>query len=258
MLETLTSKENRHVKQYKQLQSDCKTRRETGLLVTEGVRLCMDALSSGLVIEQAFITETCLVKSPECEGLLVKAEETFVVSEGLSNWLSDTKSPQGVFCICRQVNPKAPVYDKPVLLLENINDPGNMGTILRTAEALGITLVVCSMDCCDIYSSKVLRGSMGSVFRLTVSVTLGMSDTIAELSENGYQILAAVPDSSAQSIIDVPKTSKTAVAIGNEANGLTPQTIAVCTNRVTVPMAGRAESLNAAMAAGILIWELLR
>ena len=258
MPETLTSKENRHIKQYKLLQSDRKTRRETELLVTEGVRLCMEALSSGLEILQVFITEGCLAKSPECEGLLAKAGEAFVISEGLSNGLSDTKSPQGVFCICRQPVPQNPVYDQPVLLLENINDPGNMGTILRTAEALGITLAVCSADCCDIYSPKVLRGSMGSAFRLNISITPDMPRTISELSGSGYQTLAAVPDRDAQSIADIAKAPKTAIAIGNEANGLTDETIAACTNRVTIPMAGRAESLNAAMAAGILMWELLR
>ena len=137
-----------------------------------------------------------------------------------------------------------------------MQDPGNLGTILRTAEAFGINGILLSKGCCDLYNPKVLRASMGGVFRLPLSVCEDLVQTLGECAHT-LPVLASVVDATALSVTAAPKSGAVAV-IGNEGNGMSEAAIAACTHRVTIPMAGRAESLNASMAAGILLWELCR
>ena len=140
------------------------------------------------------------------------------------------------------------------VVLENIQDPGNVGTVIRTADALGMDGVVLSEGSCDLYSLKVLRAAMGSAFRLPVLVT----PMEAFLRESGLTSFASVVDTSAPSILDTRFPSGCILLIGNEGNGLSDEQVSKCTHRVTIPMKGRAESFNAAMAATIFIWEMAR
>ena len=143
-------------------------------------------------------------------------------------------------------------------VLEDLQDPGNLGTILRTAEALGIGRVVLLGDCCDPLSPKALRASMGAVFRLGLSLEPSRQGLFSRLRGEGFRLLASVPDSAALPVTEVDfSQGPCAVFIGNEGNGLSQETIAQC-QRVTIPMAGRAESLNASAAATILLWEMAR
>lgn len=143
-------------------------------------------------------------------------------------------------------------------VLEDLQDPGNLGTILRTAEALGIGRVVLLGDCCDPLSPKALRASMGAVFRLGLSLERSRQGLFSRLRGEGFRLLASVPDSAALPVTEVDfSQGPCAVFIGNEGNGLSQETIAQC-QRVTIPMAGRAESLNASAAATILLWEMAR
>lgn len=143
-------------------------------------------------------------------------------------------------------------------VLEDLQDPGNLGTILRTAEALGIGRVVLLGDCCDPLSPKALRASMGAVFRLGLSLERSRQGLFSRLRGEGFRLLASVPDSAALPVTEVDfSQGPCAVFIGNEGNGLSQETISQC-QRVTIPMAGRAESLNASAAATILLWEMAR
>ena len=140
--------------------------------------------------------------------------------------------------------------------LENIQDPSNLGTILRTAEALGIEGVILSGNCCDIYSPKVIRGSMGAVFRIPFTIAEDFCGYISELSRKGIDVYASTPYD-AEDITNV-KFSGGVMLIGNEGSGLTKDVLTLGIQKVKIPMKGRAESLNAAAAAGILMWEMLR
>ena len=142
--------------------------------------------------------------------------------------------------------------------LEDIQDPSNLGTVLRTAEALGMGGVILTQGCCDVYSPKVLRGSMGAVFRLPMALVETMPPAVKALEQKGFVTMAAVPDRKAEPITQVLFSSPSIVLVGNEGNGLTEACIQACTQSVTIPMEGRAESLNAATAASILIWEMVR
>ena len=138
--------------------------------------------------------------------------------------------------------------------LENIQDPSNMGTILRTAEALGIDGVILSKDCCDIYSPKVVRGSMGAVFRLPVIIAEDFTEYISKLAKSNIMIYASTPRN-AEDIESVDFSKGGVMLIGNEGNGLKDETIKACSKRVKINMKGRAESLNAAAAAAILLYR---
>ena len=133
-----------------------------------------------------------------------------------------------------------------------------MGTIIRTAEALGLDGILLSDGCCDVYNPKVLRASMGGVFRMPLMRVGDMAQTVTDLQERGLNAFACVVDATATSITEVGMGNGSVALIGNEGNGLRAETVAVCKHRVTIPMAGRAESLNASMAAGIVLWEMCR
>lgn len=261
--ESITSRENPAVRQVVRLNRSAKYRRETGLFVAEGIRLCMDAVHSGVPIERFFYTSRAIEKHEKSVvALMEKAKKSSVVSDSIMGTLSDTQAPQGAVCVCRMLDKTdcAVKMDTSthLLLLENIQDPSNLGTILRTAEALGIEGVFLSDDCCDCYSPKVLRGSMGAVFRIPIYIVNALEDAVCSLHERNYQVFAAVPTADAQRVTNRSFTGKTAMVIGNEGNGLTSKVILACTERLTIPMLGRAESLNAATAAAILMWEMVR
>ena len=142
--------------------------------------------------------------------------------------------------------------------LEDIQDPANLGAVIRTAEALGLEGLLLSTGCCDPYNPKVLRASMGGVFRLPLYPVWEMAAAVERLRLAGRRCFACVPDGEAASICSIEWRSEDVCLIGNEGNGLREATTAACDGRITIPMAGRAESLNAAMAAGIVMWETMR
>ena len=144
------------------------------------------------------------------------------------------------------------------MAVENLQDPGNLGAVLRTAEALGLSGVLLAGNCCDVYSPKVLRASMGAVFRLPFRSVERLADAAPTLRQTGFALYAAVPDRTAKRVTELSFEKPSIIAVGNEGNGLEAETVAACGQAVTIPMRGRAESLNAAASAAILMWELMR
>lgn len=262
-MQRLTSKENPFLKELLKLKSRASYRKKNQSFVIEGVRLSLDALQSGACIEGLVCSDSALVKYPDAvERLSAKANRLYSVSNALFEYLSDTVTPQGILCVCRfcsNVNadfkPEKPIT---ALALENIQDPLNMGTVLRTAEALGIEKVFISDDCVDVYSPKVLRGSMGAVFRLPICTVSNMPEFAKLCGKNGIATVATVPDPSATPVTSIHDFSNTVVFIGNEGNGLTEDLLQSVTVKATIPMCGRAESLNASAAAAIIMWEMKR
>lgn len=186
---------------------------------------------------------------------------SYTLSDRLFSEISDTVSPQGVLCVCRQFS--ASVDDilnkKPefIVVCEEIQDPGNLGTIIRTADAGGASGIILSKGCADIFSPKIIRGAMGSVFNIPILTGAHMGETIAMLKDNGIQILAAhLKGSITPYETDLKKP--TAILIGNEARGLKDETADKADVLVRLPMLGGAESLNASVACGILIYDVVR
>lgn len=269
-IERITSRKSPVVRDAASLLQKAEKRSEAGLFMAEGARLCADAAGSGTKIAACFFTENVQKKyGAYLNAVLKTAERAYCIEEHIAPLLSDTKNPQGIFCVCRMPARTAdglPVGAEPdnpgsrrMLVLENVQDPSNMGNVLRTAEALGVRHLALVGACCDLYAPKVLRGSMGAVFRLGVRQFSDATSCLSVLNGEKITSLAAVPDSAATPITSIPfETGSWAVWIGNEGNGLTAQAIAGCHDRVTIPMRGRAESFNASTAAAIVLWEMMR
>ena len=260
---TVTSKDNQWVKEWRRLNDSAKYRRETGLFAIEGARLCGDAVRSHVELKAVLYTASALaVYGNVVEALLASADTAVEISPELSRHMSDTINPQGVFCIAKMLD-NSLIIDKINIIgtysaLEDIQDPGNMGTVIRTAEALGMDGILLSDGCCDIYNPKVLRASMGGVFRMPLMRVGDMAQAVVALQEKGLTAFACVVDADATPITEAGMGKGSVALIGNEGNGLRAETVAACKHRVTIPMTGRAESLNASMAAGIILWEMCR
>ncbi len=237
-------------------------RKSEGLFFIEGARLCADAALSSVEIKELYVTESATVKYSEYVRLVENvAERSFLVSEEVAEKLSDTKNPQGVFCICKMLDKNTNIgkikYNGKYIALENVSNPSNFGAVVRTAEAVGLDGVIISGGC-DIYNPKSQRAAMGSLFRLNIVEVDDLPDFLKGLVSKGMAVYAGVPDSNAEKITEVDMKSGVVTIIGNEGNGISDATKQASTKLVTIPMQGRAESLNAAAAASIMIWEMMR
>ena len=237
-------------------------RKLEGLFFIEGARLCADAALSSVKIKELYVTESATLKYSEYVRLAENvAERSFLVSEEVAEKLSDTKNTQGVFCICKMLDKNTNIgkikYNGKYIALENVSNPSNFGAVVRTAEAVGLDGVIVSGGC-DIYNPKSQRAAMGSLFRLNIVEVDDLPDFLKSLAENGMSVYAGVPDSDAEKITEVDMKNGVVTIIGNEGNGISDATKQASTKLVTIPMQGRAESLNAAAAASIMIWEMMR
>ena len=259
----VTSKDNQWVKEWRTLSSDTKRRRESGKFVIEGTRLCGDALRSGVRCETVLYTADARSRYVDVvESLIGQSDNAVEIAPSLARAMGDTTNPQGVFCIVNALDNSYNLSKIDTMgfygALEDIQDPGNLGTIIRTAEAMGLSGLLLSDGCCDVYNPKVLRGSMGGVFRLPLWQVGNMTDAVAALNQKGLVTCACVVDADAEAVHTAGMGRGCVAVIGNEGNGLRRETVAACSKRVTIPMSGRAESLNASMAAGIVLWEMTR
>ena len=261
-MEYISSKENKTIKYIKKLLSSASFRREEGLFAAEGLRLCADALRSGAEVTIALFSESFAQKNAdfaaECEAA---CRERYLVRDSIFSALSDTKTPQGVLFVIKRLD-KTLDFDTMkkngiILALESIQDPVNLGAILRSAEALGADAVVLSRDCCDIYAPKVIRGSMGAVFRLPFTSAEDLPAFITEFNRYGASY-AAVLDRDSRILSECDFSALSLCALGNEGNGLSPAAVAACTHKLFIPMPGGAESLNVSAAAAIILWEMIR
>lgn len=258
---TITSKDNALIKLCAKLKKSAKHRREEGLFIAEGVRVCTDAMLSDAHIDTFFSTKEASEKHSEYfKKLSLYADKTVILSSAVFSYISDTQTPQGFLCLIKTLD-NSQWFDTiknkgKFLALDNMQDPNNLGTVLRTAEAMGIDGVILSKDCCDIYSPKVVRGSMGAVFRLPFLIC---SDIAQFLSDNSQlNSFAAVVSGDCSKITDIAFDAPCVAVIGNEGNGLKQETISACKTKITIPMGGRAESLNASVAASIIMWEMVK
>jgi len=257
-MRNITSKENANVKELAKLYASTHYRRESGRFVLEGVRLVLDALENGISIRALFVTERGIQRLGDRFPALERAAgEAFLLPDSLGARVGDTAHPQGVFAVCegtltRETLPGS--FPNGCLILDGLQDPGNVGTVLRSAAAFGPTDVILSADCPDPASPKVLRAAMG-VRR--AFVTADVCATIDLLRRRGVSVYAAALG--AKSVpVDRIDLSGAAVVIGNEGAGLSEEVLLHCAERVILPLAPGCESLNAAMAATVFAWEISR
>ena len=241
---TITSRSNERVKLARALQ-DAKTRRETGLHLIEGDKLVLDALASGANVRTVFAREGASVP----DGV-----ETLFVSDGVMDAIATAKTPQNLCAVAETPDCACPA-DFPeglVVVLDRLQDPGNVGTILRTADALGACGVLLSPDSADPFSPKALRAAMGSTYHLPIYIG-SPAEELRRMKEQGFSCVCGHLKGS-ETLPAVGK--RTALVVGNEGQGVSEQTAAQCT-LYRMPMRGRAESLNAAVFAALMMQQIL-
>ncbi|MCG7338751.1 RNA methyltransferase [Staphylococcus sp. ACRSN] len=244
-MEMITSAQNSKVKNANKLKKK-KDRDKTGQALIEGYHLIEEAFQSQLKIKQLFIVDTSRIGNE----LIDYAEEAFEINLKVAEALSGTVTPQGFFAVIEKPNYETTAA-KQVLLIDRIQDPGNLGTLIRTADAAGIDLIVLEKGTADPYQDKVLRASQGSVFHLPI-VTESLSDFIDTFDGTVYG--TALED--AVSYHEVKPKENFALLLGNEGEGVSQQLLDQTTQNLTIPIYGKAESLNVAIAGSILIYHL--
>lgn len=260
IMEKITARTNDKIKHAVRLGESASLRKEAGEFFLEGARLCFDAVQTGIKIKQAFFTAKALMKYPEyTESIIASGCICYEISVEVSQKLSDTENPQGVFCICAMRGGETSELNScgKYIALENLQDPSNLGAVCRSAEALGLDGLIVSGGC-DIYNPKALRAAMGSSLRMPVISAENLPELLGKANSLGMQTLASVPRSTATDIRKISMEGGVICCVGNEGSGLSDETINACTESVTIPMSGRAESFNASAAAAILAWELMR
>jgi TrmH family RNA methyltransferase len=260
-MQRITSKENRTFRRALAVRSGRPDDGDEPLVLLEGLRLCEEALVSRCDAKVLFLSEGT-ADAPDADrlrGSLPGDAEAVVLSDALFPRLCATSAPQGYVLLCASpVVQGLPDRADPAgryLVLEDVRDPGNVGTMVRTADAAGLSGVVLVSGCADPFNDKALRASMGSVFHLPL-YKAPLPVVAAWLRSAGLPLVAAVLDG--PDLLDRTLPGKGAVLVGNEANGLSSEAVALSDVRTRIPMPGRAESLNAAAAAAVLVYEMLK
>lgn len=248
----ITSTSNSQIKRLVNLKNKASARRKENVFIVEGIKMYRETPKDR--IESIYIEE----KFSELYGKDIEEEYT-IVSENVFKQISDTVTPQGILVVVRQKEVKLDkilTKDKKQLfiLLENLQDPGNLGTILRTAEGAGVSAVIAGKSTVDVYNPKVIRSTMGSIYRVPYIVADNLEEKIDYLKENGVLIYAAHLNGK-DYYDDENYNESTGFIIGNEANGLTAKIAEKADKLVKIPMSGKLESLNASVAAAILMYE---
>ncbi|MBQ8356457.1 MAG: RNA methyltransferase [Clostridia bacterium] len=269
--EIITSRQNVLIKQTALL-TERKFREREGLFRFDGKKLFLEALDAALplyaVLFRESATQTLLTAAGERE--LPADCRSVILPDVLFDRISEEKSPEGVICLSKRLDKfhKIVTIDKwhaffkdavrgQTLLVESVRDPGNLGTIIRSAAAFGVARVILSADCADLYHPRTIRAAMGTLFHTHVWVTEDFCDVIAALGREG-KVYAAALDESAARLGSLSFGERDAVVIGNEGHGLSRAVLDACTHKVYIPMAPGVESLNAGVAASILLWEFYR
>ena len=269
---TITSRQNPTVKRVCAL-LEKKARETEGLFRFDGIKLFLEAVDSGLDIEGVYIKESAwdTVAARASDGLEKLSKDRIIcVSDAVFDKMSEERAPEGIITIAKHIDKfrkidkiidvDIPSLDKSVLLVESLRDPGNLGTVIRSAAALGVGRIVMSADCADIYNPKTIRAAMGGLFRadiLRIDNAI-FSEYIARLRDSGRRVFAAALDDSALMLGEFETCRGDCFVIGNEGHGLSRGVIEACEGSVMIPMHEGCESLNAAAASVILMWEMRR
>ena len=237
----ISSIDNQKIKEIKKLDTK-KYRDETGLFVVEGEHLIYEAYKEGLL-------KTIIVR----DGYpLMLDVETLYVSDKVLKYLSQLQTPSPVLGVCKKKSSKK--IGSKVIALDNIQDPGNLGTIIRSAVAFNFDTIILSDDTVDLYNPKVIRATQGMIFKINIIIA-NLKETLLKLKENKY-ILYATDVNDGNDIKSIEKSKKFAIIMGNEGNGVSKEIKEICSSFIYIPMNKECESLNVAVATSIILYEL--
>ena len=277
-MELITSRQNPLILRTVRLQ-DRKHRQREQLFTFDGIKLSIEAIHSGVALEKIFLrasTAGYVLERMEKKlpGMNFSSHPALVkLEDAVFEKISAEKSPEGIICVAKYIDKchkivtinnidesaEYPIgQNERIMLLESVRDPGNLGTIVRSAAAFGIDRLIISDDCADLYNAKTVRASMGTIFHQNIDRVADMPCAISKLRHSGRKIYAAALDNTAVRLGTVVLNAIDGIVIGNEGHGLTFETMSACTGCLYIPMAEGIESLNAAMAATVCMWEMYR
>mgnify|MGYP001860687938 CR=1 FL=1 len=261
-MQVITSKDNEIIKGLKKLK-DKKYRDEEGLYIIEGIKIIEEAIAEHVKINKIVICEECVEAEEISQKLLYEIAKynCIYVSKKVFSTLTDVVAPQGILAVIEKpskINNELSVdYNQDIILaLDGIQDPGNLGTILRTADSVNLKQIIITKNTADPYNPKVVRSTMGAIFRVKIIETDNLVQTLKEMKKNKFKIVVTSLDTK-DSIYNIDYYKKV-VVIGNEANGVSKGVQDIADNKVKIPMLGKTESLNASVATGIVLYEYVR
>ena len=258
-MQVITSKENETIKNIKKLK-DKKFRDEAGLYIIEGIKMIEEAIEEKASIKKILICEECLTTGDLEQKILyeIAKYDCIYVNTKVYNFLTDVVAPQGIMAVVAKPSKDTEIdYSEDIILaLDGIQDPGNLGTILRTADSVKLKQIIVTKNTADSYNPKVVRSTMGAILRIKIIETEDLAKTLKEAKKNKFKIVATSLDTN-ESIYDISYNKKV-IVIGNEANGVSKEIQELADNRVKIPMLGKTESLNASVATGIMLYEYVR
>ncbi|MCH5267809.1 MAG: RNA methyltransferase [Lachnospiraceae bacterium] len=256
----ISSNANGQIKELVKLQRQQRQRKKSGLFVVEGAKLVAEAAEYGK-LEKLYLAESVSGREDERISHLLKHYPTELVSDSIFGEISDTVTPQGVLGLAAM-----PVYEtedllalpgKRFLLLDDLRDPGNLGTIMRTAEGAGMSAVILSKGSVELFNPKVVRATMGAIFRVPYCYVESLPEIARTLKSQEIPVFGTAMNGDI--LYDEPDyTEGAAIVIGNEANGISEEMFAEVTEKLCIPMAGKLESLNAAVSAALIMYEMER
>jgi TrmH family RNA methyltransferase len=262
-MKEILSKQNRLYKEINSLKTK-KGRDNSSKFIIEGTKNIQEALKSNFTIDRIIFSKEFISKDENqilVEEINKKTdlrEKIYFINDSYFSSLSDTVTPQGILAVIYKTKTHLNIKKNGFyLILENISDPGNLGTIIRTADAANITGIILTNNSVDKYNTKVMRATMGSIFHIDVFEEYDIIDTIKAFNDSGYKVYGAASNTS-RYIWEIQLKENICIIIGNETTGLSEGVLERVSERINIPMPGKSESLNASMAAGIFIYEHLR
>lgn len=255
----IRSKENEFIKNIKKLKEK-KYRDIKKEFVVEGIKLVAEAIQENANIKQIVICENCKNTDAISKKLMYEIAkfECIYVSKDVFKLISNTDTPQGILAVIEISNKEKNIdYSQDIILvLDNIQDPGNLGTILRTADSIGLNQILVSKGTADCYNPKVVRSTMGAIFRINIIECDDLEKTLKQIQKHKFKVVVSSLQTE-NSLYDIDFNKK-AIVIGNEANGVEQNVQNLADEKIKIPMLGKTESLNASVATGIILYEYVR
>lgn len=260
-MQVITSKDNEIIKNIKKLKEK-KYRDQTGEYIIEGIKLVEEAITENAKISKIVVCEDCETDGAIPKDLMyeIAKYDCIYVSKKIFEAISDVNTPQGILAVikkCSEMSQQEILYNEDIIVvLDDVQDPGNLGTILRTVDSVNLKQIILSPKCADPYNPKVVRSTMGAIFRLNIIESKNIIETLKEIKKNKYKIVTTSLETN-ESIYTADLNRK-AIIIGNEANGVSKEVLEMANEKVKIPMLGKTESLNVAVATGIILYEYVR
>ena len=258
-MQVITSKDNEIIKNVKKLK-DKKYRDQENKFIVEGIKMLQEAINEHAKISKIVVCEDCINDGTISQELLYEIAKynCIYATEKVFQSITEVKNPQGILAVIEKENGEEKIsYEEDVIVvLDGIQDPGNLGTIIRTLDSVNLKQIILSENTADPYNPKVVRSTMGAIYRVNMIRSKNIIDTLKNMKKHKYDVVVTSLQTD-KNIYDIDYKNKV-IVIGNEANGVSKEVMELADQKVIIPMLGKTESLNAAVATGIILYEYVR